>query len=117
MGLASVWAEYGPARNERARGQNSIYIEGSSPSQTLRIRTIHSHIQFSEKYFLRSVRGILIKPVSSRGHSGEDLEILRSFVLCRSSSIPHQEDIPWIPNQVHNIHILSIKIMLCVLTW
>ena len=24
MGLASVWAEYGPARNERARGQNSI---------------------------------------------------------------------------------------------
>ena len=38
MGLASVWAEYGPARNERARGQNSIYIEGSSPSQTLRIR-------------------------------------------------------------------------------
>ena len=32
------------------------------------------------------MRGILIKPVSSRGHSGEDLEI----VLCRSSSIPHQ---------------------------
>ena len=24
MGLASVWAEYGPARNEMARGQNSI---------------------------------------------------------------------------------------------
>ena len=24
MGLASVWAEYGSARNERARGQNSI---------------------------------------------------------------------------------------------
>ena len=24
MGLASVWVEYGPARNERARGQNSI---------------------------------------------------------------------------------------------
>ena len=23
-GLASVWAEYGPARNERARGRNSI---------------------------------------------------------------------------------------------
>ena len=35
------------------------------------------------------MRGILIKPVSSRGHSGEDLEILRSF-LCRFSSIPHQ---------------------------
>ena len=26
MGLASVWAEYGSARNERARGQNSINI-------------------------------------------------------------------------------------------
>ena len=38
------------------------------------------------------MRGILIKPVSSRGHLGEDLEILRSF-LCRSSSIPHQEAI------------------------
>ena len=24
MGLAGVWAEYGPARNERACGQNSI---------------------------------------------------------------------------------------------
>ena len=50
MGLASVWAEYGPARNERARGQNSIYIEGSSPSQTLRIRIIISHTD-SEKDF------------------------------------------------------------------
>ena len=117
MGLASVWAEYGSACNERARGQNSIYIEGSSPSQTLRIRITILTYSFLRNIFLRSVRGILIKPVSSRGHSGEDLEILRSFVLCRTSSIPHQEDIPWIPNQVHNIHILSIKIMLCVLTW
>ena len=50
MGLASVWAEYGPARNEGARGQNSIYKEGSSPSQTLRIRTIFSHT-VSEKDF------------------------------------------------------------------
>ena len=24
MGLAGVWAEYGPTRNERVRGQNSI---------------------------------------------------------------------------------------------
>ena len=50
MGLASVWAEYGPARNERARGQNSIYIEGSSLSQTLG-DTYNSHIQFLRKFF------------------------------------------------------------------
>ena len=64
MGLASVWAEYGPARNERARGQNSIYRRLKSlpnPKDTY----YNSQIQFSEKYFLRSVRGILIKPVSS----------------------------------------------------
>ena len=65
MGLASVWAEYGPARNEMARGQNSIYRRLKSlpnPKDTY----YNSHIQFSEKYFMRSVRGILIKPVSSR---------------------------------------------------
>ena len=70
MGLASVWAEYGSVRNERARGQNSIYIEGSSPSQTLRIRTIFSYTD-SENYFsLDSERGILIKPVFIKGSFG-----------------------------------------------
>ena len=54
MGLASVWAEYGPARNERARGQNSIYIEGSSPSQTLRIRTILTY-SFLRNFFFSEI--------------------------------------------------------------
>ena len=102
MGLASVWAEYGPARNERARGQNSIYIEGSSPSQTLRIRTILTY-SFSEKYFLRSVRGILIKPVSSRVKWEKILRSLSLQVFIDSASRRH----PWIPNQVHNIYSFS----------
>ena len=98
MGLASVWAEYGSARNERASGQNSIYIEGSSPSQTLRIRTILTY-SFSEKYFLRLVRDILIKPVSSRVVWEK---ILRSFslqVFIDSASRRYT----WIPNQVCNL--------------
>ena len=56
MGLVSVWAEYGPARNERARGHNSIYIEGSSPYQTLRIRIIILTYRFREIFFLTSER-------------------------------------------------------------
>ena len=96
MGLASVWAEYGPACNERARGQNSIYKEGSSPSQTLRIRLIILTYRIQrEIFFLTQGRGILIKPVSSRGHSGEDLEILRSFslqVFINSASRRHSMD-------------------------
>ena len=69
-----VWAEYGPARNERARGQNSINMLKSLPNPK-DTHNSFSHTE-SEKYFLQYVRGILIKLVSSRGHSGEDLEIL-----------------------------------------
>ena len=77
MGLASVWAEYSPTRNERARGQNSINRRLKSLPNPKDTYNSFSHTD-SEKYFLQPVRGILIKPVSSRGHSGEDLEILRS---------------------------------------
>ena len=51
MGLASVWAEYGPARNERARGQNSIYRRLKSlpnPKDTY----YHSHIQILRDFSL-----------------------------------------------------------------
>ena len=51
MGLASVWAGYGQARNERARGQNSIYKEGSSPSQNPKDTYYYSHIQIQRDLF------------------------------------------------------------------
>ena len=47
MGLASVWAEYGPACNERARGQNSIYRRLKSLPNPK--DTYNSHIQFLRK--------------------------------------------------------------------
>ena len=48
-----MWAEYGPARNERARGQNSIN-NAQVPPLTLRIRNFLTHIQIQrEKFSLR----------------------------------------------------------------
>ena len=50
MGLASVWAEYGPTRNKRARGQNSINKRLKSlpnPKDTY----FHSHIQIQRNTF------------------------------------------------------------------
>ena len=84
----------------------TLYKESSSPSQTLRI-LLRSHTVFLERFFLRSVIGILIKPVSSKGRLGEDLEIKGRSLSCRSSSIPHQEDRSWIPNQVCNFSFFS----------
>ena len=93
MGLASVWTEYGLARNERARGQNSINRRLKSLPNPK--DTYNSHIQIQRNIFSKPVRGILIKPVSTRGHSGEDLEILRSFslqVFINSASRRHSMD-------------------------
>ena len=64
----------------------TLYKESSSPSQTLRIH--NSHIQFSEISERHSHKASFIK-----GRLGEDLEILRSVLFARSSSVPHQEDI------------------------
>ena len=50
MGLASVWAEYGPARNERARGQNSIYRRLKSLTNPKDMYN-HSHIQIQRNIF------------------------------------------------------------------
>ena len=58
-----MWTEYGPARNERARSQNSIN-NAQVPPITLMIRNFRLTYRFKEKYFLRLVSGSLIKPVS-----------------------------------------------------
>ena len=49
MGLASVWAEYGSARNERARGQNSINRRLKSLPNPK--DTYNSHIQIQRNIF------------------------------------------------------------------
>ena len=51
MGLASVWAEYGPARNERARGRNSINRRLKSLPNPKDTYNSFSHTD-SENYFL-----------------------------------------------------------------
>ena len=107
-----MWAEYGPARNEGACGQNSINRRLKSLPNPKDTYNSFSHTD-SEKYFLQPVRGILIKPVSSRGYLGEDLEIVSLQVFIDSASRSHS----WIQNQVCNFQFLSINIMLCVLTW
>ena len=58
-----MWAEYGLARNERARGQNFIN-NAQVPPLTLMIRNFRLTYRFREKYFLRLVSVSLIKPVS-----------------------------------------------------
>ena len=45
-----MWAEYGPTRNERARGQNSIN-NAQVPPLTLRIRNFLTHIQIQRGKF------------------------------------------------------------------
>ena len=69
--------------------------------------TYNSHIQFSEKFFLRSVRGILINLDSSRVNWEK---ILRSFslqVFIDSASKRRQQ---WIPNQVCNFSFSPLKL-------
>ena len=83
MGLASVWAEYGPALDERARGQNSIYRSLKSLPNPK--DTYNSHIQLSEISERHSH--------SSQCHQRVIWEkILWSFLFAGSSSIPHQEE-------------------------
>ena len=54
MGLASVWAEYGPARNERARGQNSINKKLKSLSNPKDMYFSDSHTDSERKLFSNS---------------------------------------------------------------
>ena len=65
---------------------------------------------------MREVIGILIKPVS-KGRLGEDLEILRSVLFARSSSVPHKEDNHGFQIRYVIYSFFSIKMMLCVLPW
>ena len=49
-----MWTEYGPARNERARGQNSIN-NAQSPSPNPKDTLFFTHIQIQrEKIFSNS---------------------------------------------------------------
>ena len=54
MGLASVWAEYGPARNERARGQNSINKKLKSLPNPKDTYFSDSHTDSERKLFFNS---------------------------------------------------------------
>ena len=74
----------------------SLFKEGSSPSQTLRLHIYH-FLFFSHTVSREVVIGNLIRPVT-KGCLGEDLEILRSVLIhvLHQFRINKERD-PWIP--------------------